>query len=78
MANENKPHTNTSQFFITLDACEDLKGKHTIFGKVTGNTIFNVIRIGDVMTDESDRPVEPVKIESVEILSNPFDDIIPR
>jgi len=44
MANSNSPHSNQSQFFITLDACEWLNNKHTIFGKVTGNTIFNILR----------------------------------
>ncbi|GMF24510.1 unnamed protein product [Phytophthora lilii] len=33
MANENKPNTNHSQFFFTLDACDFLDKKHTIFGK---------------------------------------------
>jgi peptidyl-prolyl cis-trans isomerase SDCCAG10 len=45
---------------------------------VTGNTIFNVTAIGGVMTDADDRPAEPVKITTVEVLSNPFDDIMPR
>ena len=49
-----------------------------IFGKVTGNTIFNVLRMGDVEVDESDRPIDPIKILSVEVLWNPFDDIVPR
>lgn len=35
MANENKPNSNHSQFFFTLDACEFLEKKHTIFGKVS-------------------------------------------
>ena len=173
MANENAPHTNTSQFFITLDACEHLKvrflsvgvgknqmkinidsgvyrlyiygetmcwfswgdrrliiisyiyppptkpttgeahrallsrpsstytqptpshtphpthtlaytpfpflqGKHTIFGKVTGDTIFNVLRMGEAPTDLQDRPLEPIKVEWIEVLANPFDDIVPR
>ena len=29
-----RPHSNASQFFITLDTCEWLNKKHTIFGKV--------------------------------------------
>ena len=49
-----------------------------IFGKVTGNTIFNVLRMGDVEVDERDRPIDPIKILSVEVLWNPFDDIVPR
>ena len=32
----NGPHTNGSQFFVTLSNCEWLDKKHTIFGKITG------------------------------------------
>lgn len=78
MANENKPHTNQSQFFVTLDACEWLNRKHTIFGKVTGSTVFNVLRMGECEVGENDRPIETIKILSCEVLWNPFDDIIPR
>jgi cyclophilin family peptidyl-prolyl cis-trans isomerase len=51
MANENAPNTNSSQFFFTLDRAEWLDKKHTIFGKITGNTIFNALRMGDIDTD---------------------------
>jgi peptidyl-prolyl cis-trans isomerase SDCCAG10 len=78
MANENAPSTNRSQFFITLDKCEWLNKKHTIFGKVTGNTIFNVLRMGDLEVDAGDRPVEPPRLIRVEVVSNPFDDIVAR
>jgi peptidyl-prolyl cis-trans isomerase SDCCAG10 len=78
MANENRPNSNQSQFFVTLAPCEWLNRKHTVFGKVTGNTIFNVIRLGGVEIDENDRPVDEIKIIKVEVLWNPFDDIIPR
>lgn len=78
MANENKPNTNHSQFFFTLDACDFLNKKHTIFGKVTGNTIFNLLSVGDLETDAQDRPTNPPKLLSVEVLWNPFEDIVPR
>ena len=80
MANENAPNTNQSQFFISLDACEWLDRKHTIFGKVTGNTIFNVLRVGDaeVGGDGGDRPIEELRVIGIEVLWNPFDDIVPR
>lgn len=78
MANENKPNSNQSQFFITLGACSWIDRKHTIFGKVTGNTIYNVLRMSEVDCDEKDRPIEPMQILSIEVLWNPFDDIAPR
>lgn len=78
MANENEPNTNRQQFFITLDKAAHLNGKHTIFGRVNGPTVFNVLRIGELETDEHDRPAERVTIDGAEVLSCPFDDIRPR
>ncbi|XP_071839574.1 spliceosome-associated protein CWC27 homolog isoform X1 [Apostichopus japonicus] len=72
------PNDNGSQFFFTLDKCDHLNGKHTIFGKVTGQTIYNVLKFTDIEVDGDDRPVYPPKIKSTEVLSNPFNDIIPR
>jgi len=78
MANDNTPHSNRSQFFITLGSCEWLNRKHSIFGKVTGNTVFNLMRMGDADTDDKDRPVERVRLIKTEVIWNPFEDIIPR
>lgn len=80
MANDNVRNSNRSQFFITLDRTDELQNKHTIFGKVAadGNTIFNVIKIGQSEVGPDDRPVYPPKIKSIEILDNPFEDIVPR
>ena len=78
VANENKPNSNGSQFFITLGSCEWLDRKHTIFGKVTGNTMYNVLRLGDCEVGSNDKPIDTYKIIKIEVLLNPFDDIIPR
>jgi cyclophilin family peptidyl-prolyl cis-trans isomerase len=77
-ANDNLPNSNTNQFFITLDKCPWLDGKHTIFGRVSGDSIFNVLRIGEVETDKFDKPLEPPVILSINVLENPFPDVIPR
>jgi cyclophilin family peptidyl-prolyl cis-trans isomerase len=78
MANDNAPHTNRAQFFMTLAPCEWLHKKHTVFGKVTGNTIFNMLRMGEADTDDKDRPLEKIMFLKAEVIWNPFDDIIPR
>ena len=77
MANGGKDD-NGSQFFLTLGVCEWLNSKHTIFGKVTGKTIYNLDAMGACEVDESDRPLYPPRILSTEVISNPFDDIAPR
>ena len=43
-----------------------------------GDTVYNLTRINDFETDGEGRPLVPVKITSVEIIANPFDDIVPR
>ncbi|CAN1217416.1 Peptidyl-prolyl cis-trans isomerase CYP57 [Linum perenne] len=78
-ANAGTPHSNGSQFFMTLDKSDWLDRKNTIFGKVTGDSIYNLLTIGEIETGKDDRPLDPIpKIKSVEVLWNPFDDIVPR
>uniref|UniRef100_A0A8C4XTX9 Spliceosome-associated protein CWC27 homolog n=1 Tax=Falco tinnunculus TaxID=100819 RepID=A0A8C4XTX9_FALTI len=72
------PHDNGSQFFFTLGRADELNSKHTIFGKVTGDTIYNMLRLAEVEVDKEERPLSPHKIRSSEVLFNPFDDIVPR
>ncbi|KAH3849465.1 spliceosome-associated protein CWC27 homolog [Dreissena polymorpha] len=72
------PNDNGSQFFFTMGQTPELQNKHTIFGKVSGNTVFNMLKLQDCETDAEDRPLYPNRILRTEILSNPYDDIIPR
>ena len=61
------PNTNGSQFFIvTTDAAPWLDGKHTVFGRVTGG-METVDAIEALPTDNRDRPLEPPRIESIDL-----------
>ncbi|KAK0626284.1 cyclophilin-like domain-containing protein [Immersiella caudata] len=79
MANEGVPDTNSSQFFFTLGKAEELTGKNTVFGRVAGDTIYNLAKWGEAELQEgTERPQYPVKITNIEILTNPFSDMKKR
>lgn len=58
------PNTNGSQFFINTNDNNFLDTKHTVFGRVTSGMDV-VTKIENTATDQMDRPVEPVIIESI-------------
>lgn len=69
----------SSQFFFTLDQGTELDRTNTVFGRVVGDTIYNLVRIGEIEVDRvTERPLFPPKIVSIQILLNPFEDMMPR
>jgi peptidyl-prolyl cis-trans isomerase A (cyclophilin A) len=61
-------NTNGSQFFITVGKTAWLNRKHTIFGEVSDAASRQVVdAIAALETDGSDRPKQPVTIESVTV-----------
>jgi peptidyl-prolyl cis-trans isomerase A (cyclophilin A) len=67
--------TNGSQFFITVPGQggrgpEWLQGKHTIFGEVADDASKAVVdKIAAVPTAAGDRPIEPVVLQSIDIVA---------
>lgn len=46
--------------------------------QVAGDTIYNMLKLEDGDVDDDDRPEYPQKIKTVEVVDNPFPDIVPR
>lgn len=74
------PSLNANQFFITLEKTPELEKKHTIFGKIVGDSIYNLITVNEMTLERGteDRLAEPPIILSSDVVWNPFDDIYPR
>lgn len=73
MANSG-PNTNASQFFITYSKQCDFDGKYTIFGKMIDG--FEALeRIEKEPVDSEYRPLNEIRIESIQIHSNPIADL---
>lgn len=69
-----------SQFFITLAATPELYRRATLFGRIVGNTIYNLVRMSELPKEPgTDRFTAPLPhIMNTQVIINPFDDIIPR
>ncbi|OAD59808.1 Peptidyl-prolyl cis-trans isomerase CWC27 like protein [Eufriesea mexicana] len=50
---------NDSQFFFTLSSTPELRNKHTIFSKVTGESIYSMLKLEQALVHENDRPTYP-------------------
>lgn len=80
MANTGEANDNTSQFFLTLDKTPELEGKNTMFGRIEGDTIYNLMQMSEAELAEEggDRPLYPAKVTGAEILVNPFEGMVKR
>ncbi|MBQ4271668.1 MAG: peptidylprolyl isomerase [Clostridiales bacterium] len=66
MARAMAPDSAGSQFFIMHEDAPHLDGQYAAFGKVVEGMDV-VDRIASVKTDYADKPLEPVKIEVIEV-----------
>ena len=82
MANEGTPNSNGGQFFFSLGGGDDVKGlqgRNTMFGRISGESIFNLVKMGDAEVEEGgEKPLYPTKITGAEVLVNPFEDMVVR
>lgn len=79
MANSGRKNDNGSQFFLTLGETPELTGKNTMFGRIEGETIYNLMKMTEAeLVEGTERPLYPAKVTGAEIVINPFEDMVKR
>ncbi|ANB13468.1 putative peptidylprolyl isomerase CWC27 [Sugiyamaella lignohabitans] len=73
-ANTGQKNSNGSQFIITLVQAPELNNKNTIFGRIGGETFYNVLQIAEGAVDD-EKPLYPVVIERTEVVIPYFTDL---
>ena len=72
MARTSDPNSAGSQFFLCLDRHTHLDRQYTAFGKAADSASLAVVKkIGEVKTDNRDRPVSDVTIKTARVISKP-------
>ena len=70
MANSG-PHSNKSQFFITLAMNKSLDEKHSIFGEIISNEDL-LMKINRQYVGKGEKPKHQITIEKIFCYDNPF------
>jgi len=80
MANTGAKNDNGSQFFFTLAATPELQNRNTLFGRIAGDTIYNLMKMAEaeICDGSDDQPLYPTKITGADIIINPFEDMVKR
>jgi peptidyl-prolyl cis-trans isomerase SDCCAG10 len=64
---------------FTLDATPELQSRHTLFGRITGPSIYNLLSLASVeVLPGTDTPANIPRVLGVRVLEEPFGDIKPR
>lgn len=72
-------HQNGPEFFFTLGPAPELQNKHTIFGRLRGNSVFCLVDLNDCPVDEDDmRPLSEKTILEVVVVENPYPELESR
>lgn len=66
-----------SQFFLTLGATPWLDGQHSIFGCVQGDSIYNLVALGEREVEGFGVEGAPI-LKGVQLVENPFPDVVAR
>lgn len=73
-----KKDANGPEFFFTLGPAPELQNKHTIFGRLKGNSVYCLVDLNECQVDDDLFPLSEKKIIETVIVDNPYPDLVAR
>jgi len=70
-----KKNDNGPEFFFTLGPAPELQNKHSIFGRVIGQSVYSLVDLNECQVDDENRPFTEQRINRVTVVDNPYPDL---
>lgn len=67
---------NVDSLFITLKPTPEFNNNYVLFGKIMGDSIYNVVKINESELESEETPMYPAEITDIKILVQYFDDLV--
>ena len=73
--NDERNSNNVDSLFITLKPTPEFNNNYVLFGKIMGDSIYNVVKINESELKSEETPLYPAEITDIKILIQYFDDL---
>lgn len=74
--NDKQNSNNVDSIFITMKPTPEFNNNYVLFGKIMGDSIYNVVKINEGELESEETPMYPAEIIDIKILVQYFDDLI--
>lgn len=74
--NDRRNSNNVDSLFITLKPAPEFNNNYVLFGKIMGDSIYNVVKINESELESEETPMYPAEIIDIQILIQYFDDLV--
>lgn len=74
--NDRRNSNNVNSLFITLKPAPEFNNNYVLFGKIMGDSIYNVVKINESELESEETPMYPAEIIDIKILIQYFDDLV--
>ncbi|CUM48472.1 Peptidyl-prolyl isomerase CWC27 [Debaryomyces fabryi] len=67
---------NVDSIFITMKTTPEFNNNYVLFGKIMGDSIYNVVKINESELESEETPMYPAEITDIKVLVQYFDDLV--